>query len=78
MYPPLYILNQIHKLHTPQKKILKYLNHQQWYILFQIEFQFAESVNDLQLVGGQFIQNGGRSLCVSGYDSPEIHIFTLS
>ncbi|KAL5017187.1 hypothetical protein ScPMuIL_006776 [Solemya velum] len=43
-----------------------------------IEFQFGESITDLQLVGGQFTQKGGRSLCVSGYDSPEIHIFSLS
>jgi hypothetical protein len=43
--------------------------------LFQIEYKYSESVTDLQLVGGQFIQKGGRGFCVTGYDNSEITFF---
>lgn len=41
----------------------------------EIEYKYSESVTDLQLVGGQFIQTGGRGFCVTGYDNSEITFF---
>ncbi|CAC5422554.1 WD repeat-containing protein 54 [Mytilus coruscus] len=41
----------------------------------EIEYKYSESVTDLQLVGGQFIQKGGRGFCVTGYDNSDITFF---
>ncbi|CAL1530198.1 unnamed protein product [Lymnaea stagnalis] len=41
----------------------------------QIEFRHSECVSDLQLVGGQFVDDQGRVLCVTGYDSADINFY---
>ncbi|KAH9488357.1 WD repeat-containing protein 54 [Bulinus truncatus] len=41
----------------------------------QIEYRSAESVIDLQLVGGRFVDDQGRVLCVTGYDNSDIIFF---
>ncbi|KAK7011061.1 WD repeat-containing protein 54 [Biomphalaria glabrata] len=41
----------------------------------QIEYRHAECVTDLQLVGGQFVDDQGKVICVTGYDCNEIIFF---
>lgn len=43
--------------------------------LLQIEFKYADSVSDQQLVGARFLHPGGRGFCTTGYDSSDITVF---
>ncbi|ESO98292.1 hypothetical protein LOTGIDRAFT_203718 [Lottia gigantea] len=41
----------------------------------QIQHKYQEIVEDLQLVGGSFVDSQGRALCLTGYDNSEIHFY---
>jgi hypothetical protein len=67
--------NQYLKYYFANDKIFYDCTYNNFIFLFQIEYKYSESVTDLQLVGGQFIQKGGRGFCVTGYDNSEITFF---
>ncbi|XP_046558420.1 WD repeat-containing protein 54-like [Haliotis rubra] len=41
----------------------------------QIQYRHSDTVTDVQLVGGQFVDGQGRALCLTGYDCSEIVFF---